>query len=293
MPPAAVRPIVGLAPRRCLLPQSLGFLAPIVVDGLQRFGSNGDGGYVLPAWALKAIDAVVSFGISENFTFEEALAAVLPGVPIHGYDPTVSDRHFRKRVTRILAKFLRLRASGAELADKYRSLAAYRRVFAAPSRHFRERIFNRSDGPGDATIDQVFARIPGRDHVLLKMDIEGAEYRVIPDILRYAGRIDILAIEFHDTDPLRAVFLAAIEQLLAEFRIVHLHGNNVSGVAADGLPEALEITFLAKRLVPPGLARRQELPLEGLDFPNYPAAAELALVFAPRENEHASQPTRR
>jgi hypothetical protein len=281
MPYSASLTNTGLAPRRCVLPESLGFLAPVVVDGLRRFGSSGDGGYVLPAPALKAIDAVLSFGISENFTFEEALAVVLPGVPIHGYDPTVSDRHFRKRATRAFAKFLRLRASAADLAGKYRGLAAYRRVFASPSRHFRERIFNRSDGPGDATIDQVFARIPDRGHVLLKMDIEGAEYRVIPDILRYAGRIDMLAIEFHDTDPLRAVFLAGIERLLAEFCIVHLHGNNVCGVAADGLPEALEITFLAKRLGPSKPVRRRELPLAGLDFPNYPAAAELALIFPP------------
>lgn len=279
MPFSAPGPDLALPPRRCVLPESLGFLAPIVVDGLQRFGSSGDGGYVLPVPALETIDAIVSFGISENFSFEEALAVVLPGVPIHGYDPTVSDRHFRKRATRAFAKFLRLRASSAELAGKYRSLAAYRRVFAPPSFHFRERIFNRSEGPGDATIDQVFARIPGRDHVLLKMDIEGAEYRVIADILRYAGRIDILAVEFHNTDPLRAVFLAGMEQLLAEFYIVHLHGNNVCGVAADGLPEALEITFLAKRLAPAVTARRRELPLAGLDFPNYPGAAELALIF--------------
>jgi hypothetical protein len=281
MPFSAHEPDTALLPRRCALPKSLDFLAPIVVDGLQRFGSNGDGGYVLPAPGLKAIDAILSFGISENFTFEEALAAVLPGVPIHGYDPTISDRHFRKRVARARMKFLRFRASWAEFADKYRTLIAYRRVFAPPSRHFRERIFNRSEGPGDATIDQVFARITGRDHVLLKMDIEGAEYRVIPDILRYAGRIDILAVEFHDTDPLRAVFLAGMEQLLTEFRIVHLHGNNACGVAADGLPEALEITFLAKRLAPPEVARRRDLPLAGLDFPNYPGAAELTLIFPP------------
>lgn len=281
----------ALPPRRCVLPESLGFLAPIVVDGLQRFGNNEDGGYVLPTPALKAIDAIVSFGISENFTFEEALAAVLPGAPIHGYDPTVSDRHFRKRVARARMKFLRFRASWAEVADKYRSLAAYRRVFAPPSCHFRERIFNRSEGPGDATVDQVFARIGGRDHVLLKMDIEGAEYRVIGDILRYAGCIDILVVEFHDTDPLRAVFLAGMEQLLSEFRIVHLHGNNMAGVATDGLPEALEITFLAKRLAPAATARRRELPLAGLDFPNYPGTAELALDFA-GVNEDASPPPR-
>jgi hypothetical protein len=97
-------------------------------------------------------------------------------------------------------------------------------------------------------------------------------------LARFADRIDVLAIEFHNTDPLRAVFEAQLRDLLEHFAIVHLHGNNIAGVAADGLPDAVEITFISRRF-PISNRHRDRLPVAGLDLPNDPKRPELELVF--------------
>ena len=139
-------------------------------------------------------------------------------------------------------------------------------------------MFNRREKANDATIDAIFARIAGKRHVLVKADIEGAEYRVLPDLLRHVDVIDVLVVEFHDTEPLRLVFEHQVGLLLQHFGLAHVHGNNFRGRAADGLPDVLEMTFVSQRLGLPA-DRRDRLPLADLDSPCNPAAAELELEF--------------
>jgi hypothetical protein len=110
------------------------------------------------------------------------------------------------------------------------------------------------------------------------MDIEGGEYRVIPQILDYADRIDLMTIEFHETDPLRLVFEQNVKAIETRFDLIHIHGNNIAGAAADGLPDAPEITFLNKRFGTPAVFR-DILPIPGLDRPNDPFRPDLPLHF--------------
>jgi hypothetical protein len=87
-----------------------------------------------------------------------------------------------------------------------------------------------------------------------------------------------MAIEFHDTDPFQSVFLESIKLITEWYDVVHIHANNNAGVAADGLPEILEITFLSKPLSNTTL-QRNRLPMPGLDFPNNPRKIDYELVF--------------
>jgi hypothetical protein len=260
------------------LPAGLSFLDPVVVDDLRRYGHTSDGGYVLPASGVARCDAVISFGLSDNWTLEEELLRLRPGITIHAYDHTVGKRFFRRRVIRELEKLLQFKSTVAKLNDKIRAYRSYNAVFSGNRRQFEQRVYNRIDAPHDVTIDQVFTRLAGKTHIFLKMDIEGGEYRVIPQILEYADRIDLMTIEFHDTDPLRDIFVKQVKTILGSFEIVHIHANNAGGVAADGLPELLEITFLNRKFVT-ARQRRGRLPLAGLDFPNDPAKPELPLIF--------------
>ena len=260
------------------LSERLSVLNPHLVDDLERYGRSADGGYVLPRARLADIDAVLSFGLSTDWSLEKALAERHPDRIIHVYDHTVGARSFRRSLKTAFWKFLVGRVSLAELRRRYRTDADYRRFFTGNHIHFRERIFNRRDCANDATIETAFARLGGARHVLVKIDIEGDEYRIIPDLMRFADRIDVLAIEFHNTEPLRPVFEAQLQRLLADFAIVHVHGNNIAGVANDGLPDALEITFVSRQFTVSD-RRRDRLPVAGLDLPNDPNRPELDLVF--------------
>ncbi|HEY3918069.1 MAG TPA: hypothetical protein VGL83_09760 [Stellaceae bacterium] len=261
-----------------LLPDRLSFLNPHVVDDLTRYGNPRDGGYLLPASVMEGIDGVLSFGLATDWSLEQELAAGHPERVIHAYDHTVGAKTFRRSLKNALLKFLGGRTSLEDLRHRYETDRSYHRFFAGNRVHYRERMFNRQDNANDATLDIAFARLGAAGHVFVKIDIEGSEYRIIPRLSRFADRIDLVAIEFHDTDPLRPVFESQLRSLLDRFAIIHLHGNNIAGVAADGLPEALEITLLSRRFAI-GERRRDRLPVDGLDLPNDPLKPDVALRF--------------
>jgi hypothetical protein len=263
---------------RPILPPHLSFLKPHLVEDLVRFGRAKDGGYVLPSSVLPDIDAVISFGLSTDWSIEEGLFAANPNLTIHVYDHTVGAKSFHRALKNAALKFLGGKTSLADLRSRYKTLTDYRAFFVSNRMHFRERVFNRRDNANDATIETVFHRVGEARHVFLKMDIEGGEYRFIPQILRFSDRIDLLVIEFHDTDPLRPVFEAQVKALLDRFNIVHLHGNNIAGAAADHLPECIEITFLNNRFPMTG-GFRDRLPIAGLDEANDPLKPDLPLEF--------------
>ena len=113
--------------------------------------------------------------------------------------------------------------------------------------------------------------------MFLKIDIEGGEYQIIDDILRFSDRITSLVIEFHEAHD-RKRFCNSIKQLQTCFHIVHIHGNNCAPRSPDGLPDVLEITFLPIDSVSLGL-RRTTLPLADLDSPNHDGWPDYPLTF--------------
>jgi len=266
------------------LPTELKCLAPIAIDGLARFGDRGDGGYVLPGFLMPTSNVIVSLGVSSNWSFEQAVINVNPTIKVHAYDHTVSEAVFRRKLRWTVLRFFVLKASLADVRQSLTIYRSYKRFFKTTPdvQHFKERVFNRVDSPSDVTIDRMFARLDGKGDVVLKIDIEGTEYRVIDDVLKYEGQVSLMIIEFHQTEPLREVFLRKISRIREYFDVVHLHGNNWAGVAADGLPESIEITFVSKRYsgYPYGGEYRKQLPLVGLDFPNNPGRADYELLFS-------------
>ena len=77
--------------------------------------------------------------------------------------------------------------------------------------------------------------------MVVKIDIEGSEYRILSDIVKMKDSIDILIIEFHDID----IHLENIKKFITDFNfhITHLHVNNYSNPDVNGLPKDIEVTF--------------------------------------------------
>ena len=73
-------------------PVQLSDLHPVACDLLARVGNTHDGGYVVPLVAVKAAGALVSFGLSHDWTFERDFKKHNPDAIIHCYDHTVSLR---------------------------------------------------------------------------------------------------------------------------------------------------------------------------------------------------------
>ena len=251
-----------------LMPAELNFLAPYKLDNLIRIGKSDDGGYLVPETLINNVDMLISFGISTDWSFEEHFKKLNSKLVIHAYDHTISGKKFylSARKLRGLINILLGRQTLQKFKKNIDLNNSYKNFFQSSATHFEERINNRIDRPNDANLDKVFSRTKS-SNVFMKIDIEGSEYRIIDDILRYSERIVGIVLEFHETDPLREVFITAVKKLQQKFTIVHLHGNNCGFISKDNVPETLELTFVKRKQYLTS-TQRDSLPLDSLDFPN-------------------------
>jgi hypothetical protein len=265
-----------------VLPSTLNFLAPVIVDDLIRVGAENDGGYIVPEHLVREVGTLISLGVSEEWSFDEEFLKLNPAARVDAYDHSISGPVFRKRLLFGLIAACIGRRSFAEAARNLRVYKSYGEFFRGAARHYQQRVYNRNELPFDVTFAQIMERVDS-SQVFLKMDIEGCEYRIVDDIVLFPHRIAGMTIEFHDTAPLRSVFKEAMDKLLKDYEVVHLHGNNDQGVGPDGLPEVLEVTLERKPLRNGG-PRRTTLPLPLLDSPNHPARPDHPLRFCLESN---------
>lgn len=250
---------------------------PVACDSLARIGSENDGGYVVPLGAVKVADALLSFGLSHDWTFERDFKRNNPRAIVHCYDHTVTVLSaFQYSIGQLARFFARFRVGYLRKAFAW---IDYFRFFRADKVHFKQRIWRDRDNIS-VTVADAFDRLPTGSQVFVKMDIEGSEYRILDDLLEYSGDIVALAIEFHDVDILTDRFNALIEKIKRDFYIVHIHGNNLGGMTPFNFPIAPEITFLNKRFfsAEPPLSR-SKYPVPGLDSPNYPGFPDIPFEF--------------
>jgi hypothetical protein len=258
-------------------PIRLSDFQPVACDTLARIGSKNDGGYVVPLDAVMAAQALVSFGLSHDWTFERDFRKYNADAIIHCYDHTVSLRTaFEYSIGQLLRFALLLRPSALRRAFTW---IDYKIFFRADRVHFKQRIW-RDNQDNSATIDDVFGRLPAECPVFVKMDIEGSEYLVLGDLLRHSKNIVAMAIEFHDVDTASGLFNSLVEKIKRDFHIVHIHGNNMGGLAPFNFPIAPEITFLNKRFFNSTPSpSRLKYPIPGLDRPNNPRLPDFAFEF--------------
>ena len=225
-----------LTPRRDVL-DLLAELHPVTTDvPLVRLGPAGDGGYVVPD-DVDGIIACFSPGIGAVSDFESDCAA-------RGMDVFMADAS----------------VDGPAVANE--------------RFHFVKKYLGPVPDETTMEIDEwVEESLGGRaGDLLLQMDIEGAEWQVLPtmsdDLLR---RCRIIVIELHDLHELfvRPAFWCMAPQLRRIVRThhcVHIHPNNYLGTSTRNgvtIPRLAEITFLRRdRATVTGFARSFPHPLD-------------------------------
>jgi hypothetical protein len=258
-------------------PIQLSDFHPVECESLARLGNTNDGGYVVPINAVNAAGALVSFGLSHDWTFERDFKRLNRDAIIHCYDHTVSLRTaFQFSIGQLLRFILLFRTRSLR---KIFTWVDYELFFGSEGTHFKQRI-SPDNKDNSATIDDVFSRLPEGCPVFVKMDIEGSEYLVVDDLLRHSTNIVAMAIEFHDVGIRPELFKSLVERIKQDFYIVHIHGNNMGGIAAFNFPKAPEITFLNKIFFDSAPSPScSKYPTPGLDGPNNPRLPEFAFEF--------------
>jgi FkbM family methyltransferase len=258
-------------------PVQLSDFRPVACQSLARVGGPDDGGYVVPLDAVKAASALISFGLSHNWTFERDFRRHNADAIVHCYDHTVSlSSAFEYSIGQLLRFFVRPKLRSLVKAFTWIDYIVF---FRANRTHFRQRVW-RDNQIYSATIEDVFSRLPADCPVFVKMDIEGGEYRVLDDLLRHSKNIVAMVVEFHDVDILPELFNSLIEKIKRDFHIVHIHSNNMGGIAPFNFPIVPEITFVNKSFfdsTPP--PSRLKYPVPGLDRPNHPMLPDFTFEF--------------
>jgi FkbM family methyltransferase len=158
------------------------------------------GGYALLKDSVKADSIVYSFGIGEDISFDLALIEMY-GCQVFGFDPT----------PRSIA-WVRAQNPPAAFHVQELGVAGYDGTasFAPPanpahiSHSMSAPTTPSTDGSGQGRVEFEVRRLPtlmkelGHERLdVLKMDIEGAEYDVIEDLLAQALRPTQILVEFH------------------------------------------------------------------------------------------------
>jgi hypothetical protein len=209
--------------QRCAAAVAL--LAPRLIDNaeLVRIGGPNDGGYVmLASVAPPVVTAAYSFGVGGDVSWDRAIAE--RGVDVFLYDHTV------RQPPRLPARcrFQALGITGARSDARLRTL----RECLAANGH------------------------TSRDDLVLKMDVEGAEWDVLAEVASQTlDQFHQIAIEFHDLagvlDPSRHdAIIAALVKLAATHQPVHVHANCMHLPIWIGdlvLPPVLEVTYVRRR----------------------------------------------
>jgi Methyltransferase FkbM domain len=184
---------------------------------MKRYGPPADGGYLMPD-DLEGVGGCVSPGVSNNCGFDTHIAEL--GIDVHLADASVS----RPPVPHNRFTFSKL--------------------------HFDT--FNSST---TVTIDEFCKRLPQDNDLILQMDIEGAEYRVLNSASeQLLSRFRVMVIEFHDLTQMFTHFgfreiSSVFRKLLRTHNVVHIHPNNVADPVSRGsivIPPLMEFTFYRK-----------------------------------------------
>lgn len=225
------------------------------VEGVEfvRVGGERDGGYVmLDVLRPPAVTAGYSFGVGHDVSWDVAVAA--RGIDVFLYDHTV------KRLPTPVPR----------------------------ARFIRTGIRGREPVAGQKTVAEVLAdnRHLGRRDLVLKMDIEGAEWPVLEEVSSETlESFAQIVVEFHGMgESLEARghgrIEAALEKLARTHQPIHVHGNCYEAPVWIGglvLPQVLEVSYVRRADHEGKFVPRDEVFPTELDRSNLPHIPDLFL----------------
>lgn len=196
------------------------------------------GGWVVSTAGLSSRSVVYSFGVGEDVSFDLALIARC-GVTVHGFDPTPrSVAWVKSQDLPVSFQFHELGIADFDGSTTFNAPAnpAHASYTAVP-------------GEGDAQhairaevrrLETVMRQL-GHDHLdILKMDVEGSEYEVLPDMLECGIDVRQLLVEFH-----HRFDHIGIHETNRAVELLRRHGYRIFSVS----PRGEEYSFIhAKRL---------------------------------------------
>lgn len=252
---------------------------PIEVTGLRRMGNVFDGGYIVHLRSIDDADCLVNYGVGYNTEFEKDFYRIT-GKRTLAFDPTLKEinpiiqklkagqiipflRHLKNRVTwgwreKQLRRYrIKIFEEGIASANsaKYKSLAYHYNKFG---------LYDKK--------------------IILKIDVEGAEYDVFSDqvVYKLLENCVQLIVEFHEISKNLEKLISIMEHISQTHSLIHIHHNNHTGTfiyEGKNVPDAIEVTFLSNDYIPEKKYSTVTYPIAGLDSPCHKHKRDIALDF--------------
>lgn len=207
------------------------------IFGLKKmaFGRNGDGTYILPEDLIKNEKKYVllSFGISNDISFEKQFHEKFPLIKIYAFDPTI------------------------ERLPEDTDFINFFKIGLAGRRNRRLNLYSLNDIFDKLELDREMIYI-------MKIDIEGWEWDFLSNFQSYGLNIPLITIELHflplcsksETIFLPFMFykkLKIFRKLLEQFYLFHIHANNYQYIE---FKEKVFPTYLEVSLIHKGMFRQ-------------------------------------
>ena len=245
------------------------FLEPIYETDLVRVGNNFDGGYIIPSESLKNTEQLYSFGLNDNHSFEKDFHKKT-NAKVICFDESVNFKFFLKKI--IFGNF-----------KKINNYIDYIFFFDGKKKvHVKKNIIPKnltiSYNPNyHGRIEDIESLMENNscNKIFFKIDIEGSEYRLLDQLIKYQNKMTGLVIEFHNADLHLNKIKNFVEKL--DLQIVHIHANNWGHITASGMPTVFEITFSPK-VFNKKINNKKKYPIN-IDRSNHQFSEDLPLDF--------------
>jgi hypothetical protein len=216
---------------------------------LIRVGNVGDGGYVMYS-KFSGKEILISAGIGNDVSWD-----------FHMLD------HF-----------------GAEAVVQIDHTIGGKPPIADPRVIFVDKMLENYDSKDSVTLRWLLDRLPKSRAKILKIDIEGSEWKVFAGCtLSDLNNFDQICVEFHNLHQVifsnEPDFLETMVKLARNHVPIHVHANNWGAyeiIANRPVPDVLEVTYLNKRFLD---ELDQKKTPANLDSPNHPERPDIKLSF--------------
>ena len=183
----------------------------------KRFGYSGDGGYLLRD-DISESDICISLGIGDNYSFDKDIAKHCSQVLM--FDHTITP------------------------PKPISSNMIFEKIGIASE-----------ESKGFTTIEKIIANLPERSDLILKIDVEGAEWEVLESLtLETLSRFRQIAAEFHNLHSIHDSnqfdqIVNSLSKISQTHLLVNFHVNNWASyqlVAGVPFPDVVEVTYVRR-----------------------------------------------
>jgi len=231
------------------------FFNPVRFNDLIRLGRNNDGGYIIREIDVLETEILISLGVNFDWSFEKDFLTYNKKIFLQTFDGSSGLRYFRKSLKTRIKIFL----SNPNIVNFQKILQRLKLTLSFifffklnltkkinhTEKFVGEYQENFSDffqfygyDPQFISFEDIFNE--STKNVFLSIDIEGGEYKLLKDLVKYSDFIIGLNIEFHNIID----HLDEIESFIKDINLhlIHTHINNF-GSLEKGLPKVIELSF--------------------------------------------------